>query len=191
MSSSDTASSPRANSTEIRGRIVEALRLDLVGPWGEHEFAEERLPGWVRPSIWYLTGFLIPTGMPANKRADPDEDEDFELVPESAGLTEESNEERKAAKKSYFPSSMGLSFLGPGKPGTLTVKVRWGDYAPAEIEGGDGKPVPVWQRRPREEMVRVALVGAREPLVKAVPGSGGLQLHVVERPIAGEDLAGR
>ena len=27
------------------------------------------------------------------------------------GLAEESNEERKAAKKGFFPSSMGLSFL--------------------------------------------------------------------------------
>ena len=38
------------------------LKLDLVGPWAGHALAEERLPGWVRPSNWYLTGFLIPSG---------------------------------------------------------------------------------------------------------------------------------
>ena len=82
------------------------------------------------------------------------------MVPESAGLAEESNEERKAAKKGFFPSSMGLSFLVPKETRALTVTVRWGDYAQAEIEGTDGKPLSVWQRQPREETVPVALTGA-------------------------------
>src|SRR5687768_6109023 len=101
----------RTESIDVRARLVEALRLDLVGPPAGHAFADERLPGWVRPSNWYLTVFLIPSDTPPENSADSDEDEDFELVPESAGLAEESNEERKSAKKGYFPSSMGLSVL--------------------------------------------------------------------------------
>jgi hypothetical protein len=189
--SKPTDAAPPATSLEVRARLVEALALDLVGPGAGHSLAEERLPGWVRPSNWYLTGFLVPTGTPPEKRADADENEDFELVPESAGLAEESNEERKAAKKAYFPSSMGLSFLAAREARELAVAVRWGDYEPAEIEGGDGKPISVWQRRPREAALRVALTGAADTRVSDVPDSGGLQLHVVERPIAGEDLAGR
>ncbi len=49
-----------ATSLEVRERLVEALKLDLVGPWAGHALSEERLPGWVRPSNWYLTGFLLP-----------------------------------------------------------------------------------------------------------------------------------
>ena len=45
-------------SLEVRQRLVDALNLDLVGPWAGRDFAEERLPGWIRPSTWYLTGFL-------------------------------------------------------------------------------------------------------------------------------------
>jgi hypothetical protein len=182
---------PPTTSVEVRERLVEALRLDLVGPGDGHALADERLPGWVRPSNWYLTGFLIPTGTPPERRADPDEDEDFELVPESAGLAEESNEERKAAKKAYFPSSMGLSFLVAKEARDLRITVRWGDYTPAEIEGAEGKPLAVWQRRPREASLPVALTGAVDPRVYDVPDSGGLKLHVVERPIAGQHLAGR
>src|SRR5437660_3711410 len=103
-------------SLEVRTRLVEALKLDLVGPWKGHALAEERLPGWVRPSNWYLTGFLIPSGTPPEKSADADENDDFELVPDSLGLAEESNDERKAAKKGFFPSSMGLSVLVPAAP---------------------------------------------------------------------------
>jgi len=114
-----TDAAPPATSLEVRERLVEALRIDLVGPGAGHALAEERLPGWVRPSTWYLTGFLVPAGTPPEKRADADEDEEFELVPESAGLAEESKEERRAAKKAFFPSSMGLSFSLLGRRASL------------------------------------------------------------------------
>jgi hypothetical protein len=180
-----------STSLEVRERIIDAVKLDLVGPWAGHALSDERLPGRVRPSNWYLTGFLIPSGTPPEQSADLDEDDDVEEIPESAGLAEESNEERKAAKKGFFPSSMGLSFLVPSDAATLTVTVRWGDYGQTEIEGTDGKPMSVWQRRPREEDVALPIAGSSEPLVRDVPDSGGLQLHVVERLISAEDLAER
>src|SRR5437016_3839746 len=147
-------------SLEVREKLVDALKLDLVGPWVGHALAEERLPGWVRPSNWYLTGFLIPSGTLPEKSADADENDELGEIPESAGLAEESNEERKAAKKGYFPSSMGLSFLVPKEAHTITLIARWGDYTPTEIEGEDGKAVAIWRRQPREGSVTVALKGA-------------------------------
>jgi hypothetical protein len=186
-----TESTVPADSLEVRSRLVEALKLDLVGPWAGHALAEERLQGRVRPSNWYLTGFLIPSGTAPEKSADADEDDDMGgEIPESAGLAEESNEERKAAKKGFFPSSMGLSFLVPKETRALTVTVRWGQYEQTEIEGGDGKPVKVWQRHPREATVPGPLAGATDPVVHNVPDSGGLQLHVVERVISAQDLEG-
>ena len=176
------------NSLEVRARLVEALKLDLVGPWADHTLAEERLPGWIRPSNWYLTGFLIPSGSPPEKSADADEDDDMGTeIPESAGLVEESNEERKAAKKAYFPSSMGLSFLAAQDARELAVTVRWGDYAHKEAENGDDKSAAAWQRYPREATVPVPL-GTGEGPTHDIPDSGGLQLHVVERPVSARDL---
>lgn len=181
-----------ATSLEVRARLVEALRLDLVGPWAGHAFAAERLPGWVRPSNWYLTGFLVPSNLPPGKSADADEDDDFELVPESAGLAEESSEERRSAKKGYFPSSMGLSFLVARVARALTVTVRWGDYEPAGIPGGeDGKPLSIWQRTPREATVTLPLTGTREEAVRGVPDSRGIELHLVEREVLADELAER
>ena len=177
-------------SLEVRKRLVEALKLDLVGPWAGHALAEERLPRRERPSNWYLTGFLIPSGTPPEKSADADEDDDMGgEVPESAGLPEESNEERKAAKKAFFPSSMGLSFLAPQEARSLDVTVLWGDYVQTEIEDPDGETVAVWQRHPRKATVPVALKGADEPVVHNVADSDGLQLHVVERRISAVDLS--
>jgi hypothetical protein len=113
--------------------LVNALDLDLVGPWNGHALADECIPGWVRPSNWYLTGFLIPAGTPAEKNSDADENEDISEIPQSAGLPEESTEDRRSAKKGFFPSSMGLSFLVSKGAQDLTVTVHWGDYAPDEV----------------------------------------------------------
>ena len=115
---------PPATSLEVRNRLVEALNLDLIGPGASHELASERLPGWVRPSNWYLTGFLIPAGAPPEQSGDADEDDDLDEMPDAAGLAEETMEERKSAKKGFFPSSMGLSFLVSEDSDAVVVTVR-------------------------------------------------------------------
>ena len=180
-----------ADSVEVRERLVEALNLDLIGPWGGHALAAERLPGWVRPSNWYLTGFLIPSGTKLELSADADEEDDIDETPESSGLAEESSEERKAAKKGFFPSSMGLSFLVAADADALAVIVRWGDYEPARVEGADGKSGSAWLRKSNERTVPVSLSGAGEHRRgdHVVPDSGGLTLHVDERPIRTDGLA--
>ena len=99
-------------SLDVRAALIHALQLDLIGPDPDGEHAEESLPGWERPSVWYLTGFLVPTGTPVAEKADDEEDDDFDgEVPERAGLPEESTEHGKRTKRRFFPSSMGLSFL--------------------------------------------------------------------------------
>ena len=180
-----------ADSVEVRERLVEALNLDLIGPWGGHTLAVERLPGWVRPSNWYLTGFLIPSGTKPELSADADEEDDIDETPASSGLAEESSEERKAAKKGFFPSSMGLSFLVAAEADALAVIVRWGDYEHAKVEGADGQAESAWLRRSNERTVPVSLsgAGAHRP-GDLVPDSGGLTLHVDERSIRTDGLAG-
>ena len=175
----------------VRERLVEALNLDLIGPWADHALSGERLPGWVRPSNWYLTGFLIPSGTKEEQRADPDEDDDLDEAPASGGLPDESSEERKAARKGFFPSSMGLSFLVAGGADALAVTVRWGDYDRAEAAGADGKSESVWLRRSNERTVTVTLSPAEEhrPGDHQVPDSGGLTLHVDDRLVDTDGLA--
>ena len=196
------------SSSAVRDRLATALELDLVGPGPDDPLAAERLPGRERPSNWYLTGFLVPSGLPAERCADDDEDDDFAEVPGQAGLPEESSEDRKAAKRGWFPSSIGLSFLVPAEAERLAVTVRWGDYAQETVETAEGGTKQVWRRTPRMMEVETPLGGSEkasggtagpgppdgersaadrpddgaEP-VYDVPGSGGLQLQVVERAL--------
>jgi hypothetical protein len=180
----------------VRERLIEALELDLVGPWHGHKFSDELLPGWVRPSNWYLTGFLIPADAPPEQSADADADDELGEVPESEG--EEGDEEQGAAKNGFFPSSLGLSTLVAAQANSLSVTVCWGDYEPGEhrseqSEGEDGadKPLPVWRRTSREQDVTVPLGdGSASTAVLSVPDSGGLELQLVERNISAGGLAG-
>ena len=178
-----------ATSLEVRNRLVDALRLDLIGPdpGAGHDLASERLPGWVRPSNWYLTGFLVPAGAPPEQSGDPDEDDDLDEMPDSAGLAEESTEERKAAKKGFFPSSMGLSFLVAEDADTVRVTVRWADYGLASITDADGKAASVWQRQQFERTVPVSVASADH---YRVADSDGLWLHAEVRPIDTAGIAG-
>ena len=114
----------------------------------------------------------------------------LDTVPESAGLAEESNDERKAARKAFFPSSIGLSFLVAGACRELAVTVRWGAYAPADIEEADGSKTSVWRRTPQEEALSILLGGSAGPVVRDVPGSDGLQIHTAERPLDAAVLTG-
>jgi len=193
---------------DVRSRLREALQIDLVGPGAAQSLADERLPGWVRPSNWYLTGFLVPLDAPAGQRADADADDDFD--PEVAGDTgqgDDSAEDRRAAKKGFFPSSMGLSFLVAEGVGELDVTVRWGDYhfvKEASADDGDADTPDVdvaaggersastwWQRTARTEAVRVMLPGMDDARSHRVPGSRGLTVMAVARPVHAESFAGR
>ena len=209
------------HAADVRSRLREALELDLVGPGAGHPLADERLPGWVRPSNWYLTGFLAPRGAPAEQRADADTDDDFEPeVADEGGLGDNSTEDRRSAKRGFFPSSLGLSFLVAEGADRLEVTVRWGDYRYVEgasrdaesIDGAregdeasagtdgtanravvktDGVVSTWWQHTAREETVPLTRAGASDPYQEPVPGSRGLTLHVVARPASAMTFAGR
>ena len=48
-------------SLDVRDRLVEALKLDLIGPWPGHALGEERLPGHIRPAPLQIR--IIKTGV--------------------------------------------------------------------------------------------------------------------------------
>ena len=179
-----------ASSLEVRSRLVEALNLDLVGPGVDSDLASERLPGWVRPSNWYLTGFLVPTGAPPAQAGDADEDDDMDEVPEKAGLAEESTDDPKAAKRGFFPSSIGLSFLVAKDATSLHVSVTWADYRPEETNDGEGRQIPVWQRYPASAVIDLDLTGGPGLKTVPVPGSRGLKLYMLAREVATPELSG-
>lgn len=152
--------------------------------------ADERLPGWIRPSNWSLTGFLVPSSAPPERRSDADEDDDFQLVSESAGLAEESGEARRAAKRGFFASSAGGRTPTEAVAGSVTAKI-----VPAPSTGITAAVASMPHKRHHIARARIAPrrnddVGAAAPVL--VGKRTGLDQACAERPrdgIAGHHLA--
>lgn len=137
-------------SVEVREQLVDALRLDLVGPEKGCELEDEILPQ--APSRWYLTGFLVPLEAGEEQRADETFEEEVDELDEVGGTDDTDTPEPAAAKRAFFPSSIGMSLLVPRDTRQAMVTVRWGDYKQeiknAEIEKEDDSGVEDVTRYP-------------------------------------------
>ena len=200
-------------SPAVRSELVEALKLDLVGPANDHAFAHELLPD--APSRWYLSGFLVPAEAPVEQKTDETSNEQIDSGGDTDGTDDANQPDKAAARKSLLPSSMGLSVLVAPGVSTLQAIVAWGDYIyegsdqePAatpspepppegthdaleeksgEYKTGSGvppKPPKGYRRNPREETVTLALqTPGGKPKEFPVPSSGGLTLSVTVRAV--------
>ena len=144
------------NSLDVRTKLVETLRLDLVGPDNGHAFATELLSE--RPSRWYLTGFLVPTEAAVAAKEDPTAQEELGFEGGDSAAADDGGQADggAGARHSRLPSSLGLSALVPADAKHLEARIVWGNCKP-EAGGenaitGKGKGLP-WRRVPREVVV--------------------------------------
>lgn len=128
---------------EVRKRLVEMLRRDLVGthPDLDPDLEHEVLQG-TSPSTWYLTGFLFPHRETSiEKREGLIEEEQSELALEEQRATEAMEQgaagqpavqDQQASepppRRSFEPSSIGLTVLLPRTATSLDARITWGDY---------------------------------------------------------------
>jgi hypothetical protein len=187
-------------SEQVRGKLVEALELDLVGPDNSHAFAHELLPD--SPTRWYLTGFLVPVDAPERQRYDERSTDELDSGGEDEGATDDAGPPDAAATKSYLPSSMGMSLLVKKETRSISATAEWGDYI---FEGGEpndsettadngsdasdseqeAKAPRGFRRDPRLETVQIDL-GSIGTEVKHfdVPNSNGLEVAVTLRAVS-------
>jgi hypothetical protein len=112
---------------EVRSQLVEALRLDLVGPENGSELKAEILSQ--APSRWYLTGFLVPLEAGEAQKSDETAQDELNFGGGDANATDDdTTPEPAAVRRAYFPSSIGMSLLVPKVTRGIRVIVQWGDY---------------------------------------------------------------
>src|SRR5690242_9145277 len=126
MATSTKTQGPLMTPAEVRCHLVEALGLDLIGPDRDSQLASEVLPQ--APSRWYLTGFLVPFDAAEDQKSDEAADEGVDEIGKGAGVDDDAAPGPTAARRAFFPSSMGLSLLVPKDAQELRVTIRWGDY---------------------------------------------------------------
>lgn len=120
------------NSSNVRENILNAIQLDLIGPnsQSEEKYLKEILS--TPPSMFYLTGFLVPK----DRRISVDiEDDGAENAPDELEETSDSSGNETNALLRKYPSSMGLSFLATKSTTEFAVQCSWGEYREALVDG--------------------------------------------------------
>ena len=178
-------------SAKVRAHLVHALALDLVGPApGDAALAHEVLPS--APSLWYLTGFLAPFEAPHHERQGDDAEGELDAGDKRVGKgDDEAAPEAAAARRGFYPASMGLSLILPAAARRLDVEVTWGDYAPRDPAPDDARlrarRNEPWRRTPRRATLSIDL-DPPPTSPSPVDDSGGLEIALSTRPIAAPGL---
>lgn len=186
-------------SHHVRGSLLDALTLDLVGPIGlrgsEQVVGEQHLRESLaeRPSRYYLTGFLVPHDAPEDQRVIDGEVDELDVEPglTPTGMDGDEAAERPPAVPKFLPSSCGLSVLIPADTLELYATLSWGSYVQytdqatrdAFADDVHGTPFRVWTRTPHEEVLTLPIPDDDETLTLSVPGHPGVDVVVTAREV--------
>jgi len=127
----------------LRDQLAEMVIKDLLGPTSpEEELHQYEDHAFKR----YLVGMLAPKGSEvAGEELD-------ELATGDGDEGEEGGQDAGVpAGGTYFPSSMGLSFIVADEAEKIIVEAEWGQYLripSATQQDKNGNPARVWKRRP-------------------------------------------
>ncbi len=159
---------PRA----IRDELTEMVIRDLLGPAGgpDEELDQFEDHAYQR----YLVGMLAPK----DSTVDPSEQDELGASGGDDG-EEGAAESGVPAGGTYFPSSMGLSFVVAAETQQLVVEAEWGQYLRMKSTtqvNRDGNPANVWKRFPvgtptlvldlKDGMLKPKELHAEHPLVQ-------------------------
>jgi hypothetical protein len=180
--------------TAVRGRLVETLRRDLIGPNPrDTDLADEILE--TNPSRWYLTGFLVPAPVDGVDEVDqPEEIGDIategeeQSEPETgpARAADDSAPDDPAPRRPLAPSACGLTVLVDARTQSVDVTATWGDYVtepplPPEVfidEAAAFDPKHrdvVWKRIPGRASVTIPVPKPGERIKRTLEASAGHQ----------------
>jgi hypothetical protein len=128
----------------IRDELTDMVIRDLLGPAGGPEEELNKYEDHVYGR--YLVGMLAP------KSSDIPGGELDELATTGGDEGEEGAPDTGVPPVgTYFPSSMGMSFVVAADTREIVVEVEWGHYqrilSPTQKKK-DGGPAPVWKRQP-------------------------------------------
>jgi hypothetical protein len=135
------AISPYAIRDELTGMVVQDLLGPAGGPAEELDQREDRVTGR------YLVGMLAPKSTPVEASGQDalgtDQADDPEVGPSDASTT---------STDTFFPNSIGMSFLVDRDAKAILVKTEWGRYrrdkSTTQINKKTGAEAMVWKRDP-------------------------------------------
>lgn len=128
--------------SEVRQKIIDALKMDLMGPQTEKEVLDEN------PKHAYIIGLLAPQSDMSNSSDDDTSEQEIEAVisyEDNEDYTAGQDDDNEPIMTTHFqiPSSIGVSFYVSNQTTTINLDVSWGDYVKSteKIINKDGKEI--------------------------------------------------
>ena len=187
----------KKTSADVRDEIVDAFRMDVVGPdtrpaFHDSHMANHEVINSTRPSSFYLIGYLTPAegsviGLSKNDAPEiqkplPSMKDDPE--PGTAAGEDSDGGVEARQRKRLDPSSLGLTaFVAPDCP-HIDVTLRYADYIaqppiPEAVLDGKAKNAPTeisWHRKPSSVEQRISA----EKLAEAAQTKGGISISLFD-----------
>lgn len=172
--------------TEVRQKIIEAIRTDLIGPREDEEVLEEN------PRYAYLVGMLDAQNDDEDYSSAGEQEVDADMAIEdgedyTAG--EEDDNEPISTTRFQLPSSIGISFYVQSDLNGLNLDVCWGDYSKSsrKYTGKDEKEHSraVYTRIPMKETVRVVFADFIRTNDYPLVCDSNVHVHVSRIPLKG------
>ena len=171
---------------EVRQKIIEAIRTDLIGPREDEEVLEEN------PRYAYLVGMLDAQNDDEDYSSAGEQEVDADMAIEdgedyTAG--EEDDNEPISTTRFQLPSSIGISFYVQSDLNGLNLDVCWGDYSKSsrKYTGKDEKEHSraVYTRIPMKETVRVVFADFIRTNDYPLVCDSNVHVHVSRIPLKG------
>lgn len=167
--------------SEVRQKIIEALRKDLVGPLEENEVLDES------PMFEYLTGMLYPQVLVDCMEMEQELDADVDRTEQDSNYTpqpDEDDNEPMTATKFSQQSTIGMSFYLRKDTNKIKAVVSWGDYIKSTEkytnEKGEEKTRPLYTRQAMSETVEVDFSSFGKHQDYPLPVDSNLHLYVTK-----------
>ena len=111
--------------SEVRQKIIEAIRTDLIGPKEKEEVLEEN------PRFAYLVGMLDVQSDDEDSSSAGEQEIDTDMAFEDGeDFTAGEDDDNEPISTTHFqlPSSIGISFYVQNDLPNINLDVSWGDY---------------------------------------------------------------
>lgn len=164
---------------EVRQKIIEAIRTDLIGPREKEEVLTEN------PKFAYLVGMLDMQSDEEKTDSDNEQEMDIDIAYEDGeDYTAGGEDDNEPVSTTHFklPSSIGISFYVETSLDSLNVVVSWGDYVKSSEkytdEEGKEHSRSLYTRQPMTETVHVNFADFTRTMDYALVNDSNVHVHV-------------
>lgn len=170
---------------EVRQKIIDAVKMDLMGPQTENEILDEN------PRHAYIVGMLSPQTVEdreANNSNEQEVDTDIAYEDEKDYTSGEDDENEPITSTRFkLPSSIGISFYIETSIDTINLDLCWGDYVKSSEKkvGKDGKEHSraLYTRHPMQETLKICFREFERSKEYSLTCDSNVYVHISRIPL--------